>query len=382
MGKFRFSVVLLCVLLPPVFYILGVQGIERYAENRILTGLRRTFLGDTQLLFNGSLTLKEAVRANVDHFLARSRWLKWGGKAVVTVQTRHNTLIYPLIETDLHSPLDPGESPFEIASENYRLINEGLNLSMVFKLPHNTLITNAVIGGLMLLSVLSLYVYYRHWSRHLRKENASREAEIDRLSKLQTEYQCQLAALESDRFTMAQEIERMKADFASEKEKAESSEEEMLEDIIALEEKIAEKEALQARQGEEILELQAKLLRLENNPKEFSRKRKPLETARKRFNTLYKNLDLHDKAVEGYLALTEELKLKCEEVIIQLNENPSAVQVKRKVFGKKNRITVLEVVFGYRGRLYFIPKGDSRAELITIGTKNSQPQDLAYLERL
>jgi hypothetical protein len=68
--------------------------------------------------------------------------------------------------------------------------------------------------------------------------------------------------------------------------------------------------------------------------------------------------------------------------MMQLNEDPAAVNIKRKVFGKKNRITVLEVVFGYKGRLYFRIKADHQAELLTIGTKNSQQQDLAYLDKL
>ena len=132
-----------------------------------------------------------------------------------------------------------------------------------------------------------------------------------------------------------------------------------------------------------MIELQEKLEQLDQpHSKENNRKRKPFEIAHKRFTTLYKNLDIHDRAVEGYLTLTEDLKLKCEEIMVQLNEDPASVQIKRKVFGKKNRVTVLEVVFGYKGRLYFMPKGEKRAELITVGTKNSQQQDLAYLERL
>ncbi len=382
MVKFRLSIVLICVILPPIVYVALIQSLERYAENHIRTSLETVYLGDTRLLFDGSVTLQEAVRKNVDRYLSQSRWLRWGGKAVVTVQTQRNTLIYPLIYAELNSEPGHDSSPFEIAAENYRLINQGLELSLVFKLPHNTGITNTILAALILLSLGALFIYYRRWSTRYRRENSLRSAELERLSRIESDYNRQLEDLEMERSRMSLDIDRMKADLALEKEKAETSQEEMLEEIIALEEQIARKEELHARQNREVLELQAKLEQLEQPPKVNGRKRKPLESARKRLTTLYKNLEIHDRAVEGYLTLSEELKLKCEELIVQLNENPAAVQVKRKVFGKKNRVAVLESVFGYKGRLYFIPKGGNRAELLVIGTKNSQQQDLGYLERL
>jgi hypothetical protein len=387
MVKFRLNiiiiVVLLCVVLPPVLYVGSIQVLEHYAENHIRAGLKAVYLGDTRLLFNGSLTLQEAIRDNVDQYLTRSRWLRWGGKAVVTVQTRRNTLIYPLIDPDLN--VEPGHerTPFEIAAENYRLINEGLELSLVYKLPANSGIADTVLVALILLSLATLLICYRRWSVHLRRQGALRAAELERWSQAEAAYRRQLASLEQEHSRMAADIERMKSDLVTEKQKAEISQEEMLEEIIALEEKIASKEELHARQSLEVNELRTMLeQQAPVRSKENERRRKPVQAAGKRLTTLYKNLEIHERAVEGFVELTEELKLKCEEVMVQLNENPGAVQVKRKVFGKKNRVTVLEVVFGYKGRLYFIPKGDKRAELITIGTKNSQQQDLAYIERL
>ena len=93
MVKFRFSIVLLCVILPPIVYVALVQSLERYAENHIRANLETVYLGDTRLLFDGSVTLQEAVRKNVDRYLGQSRWLRWGGKAAVTIQTKRNTLI-------------------------------------------------------------------------------------------------------------------------------------------------------------------------------------------------------------------------------------------------------------------------------------------------
>lgn len=56
--------------------------------------------------------------------------------------------------------------------------------------------------------------------------------------------------------------------------------------------------------------------------------------------------------------------------------------IKRKVFSKKSRETVLEVLFAYRGRLYFRTSRDQHVEILTIGTKNTQLKDLEFIDRL
>ncbi|HKL00773.1 MAG TPA: hypothetical protein VJ943_10980, partial [Desulfotignum sp.] len=58
------------------------------------------------------------------------------------------------------------------------------------------------------------------------------------------------------------------------------------------------------------------------------------------------------------------------------------VPVKRKVFGKKNRETVFEVIFSYKGRLYYRLMPDTRVEVLSIGTKHTQAKDLSFLNNL
>ena len=59
--------------------------------------------------------------------------------------------------------------------------------------------------------------------------------------------------------------------------------------------------------------------------------------------------------------------------------NSDLVAVKRKVFGKKNRETVLDAVFAFKGRLYFRKRDDRRVEVVAIGTKNTQELELEFL---
>ena len=58
------------------------------------------------------------------------------------------------------------------------------------------------------------------------------------------------------------------------------------------------------------------------------------------------------------------------------------VPIKRKVFGKKNRETVFEVLFSYKGRLYYCYTQGQKPEVVAIGTKRTQTKDLAFIDQL
>jgi hypothetical protein len=76
------------------------------------------------------------------------------------------------------------------------------------------------------------------------------------------------------------------------------------------------------------------------------------------------------------------MKLKCEEIVYLLNSDPDKVIIKRKVFGKKNRETVFEVIFAYNGRLYFRKLKEGSIEVLAVGTKNTQERELEFLDKL
>ena len=78
-----------------------------------------------------------------------------------------------------------------------------------------------------------------------------------------------------------------------------------------------------------------------------------------------------------------EIKIKSEEVIHQLNENFTKVSIKRKVFSKKdNKNPSFEVVIAYKGRLYFRHTKDGKINILVIGTKKTQHKDLMYIDKL
>ena len=56
--------------------------------------------------------------------------------------------------------------------------------------------------------------------------------------------------------------------------------------------------------------------------------------------------------------------------------------IKRKVFGRKGQKTVFEVVYAYKGRLYFRNLKDNQIEVLAIDTKNTQAKELEFLAGL
>ena len=109
---------------------------------------------------------------------------------------------------------------------------------------------------------------------------------------------------------------------------------------------------------------------------------KASEAIQKRFKTLYKNLLVHDRAVSGFISLTPDLQLKAEEIMLQLHDDPKQVPIKRKVFGKKNRETVFEILFAYKGRLYYRNTPEQKLEVVSIGRRRAQAKDLNFLDQL
>ena len=376
MKYFPFKILILCVFLPPVLYIFSVQSIERYIHDKYLSEIENTYVGDTGPLFNGSISLKEAVAINITRYLQTKKILAWGVKDHLTVSTKRGKIIYqPVIEEEnpLHLP-----DPMKIAAENYTLMNEGLLLGLNLKLEHNTSLSNSLLAFYILISVLILNLYYRRGLKKAVREEQEKEGEIKRLQNLEKKRLDSLSDLTKENENLISEYELMKTQYQDIKEKASRNEDEMIDEIMALEEKINQNLARQKQQHNEIEILTEKLTRYEPEKPKL----KVPEALQKRFKAIYKNISIQERALSGFIDLTDNLKIKAEEIIHQLNQDSTLVPIKRKVFGKKGRETVLEVVFAYKGRLYFRRLQDNRIEILAIGTKNVQAKDLQFLDKL
>ena len=374
-------ILILCILLPPVLYIFSVQSIEKHLKGRYTNEIEDFYLEDTRPLFEGSIRLKDAINSNINRYLQSKALIALGVKVAITVTSKQNTILYPAVVDAKEASLLPNDA-MQIASDNYKLMNEGLVVNVDLVLEHNTLLTNIILGFFIFSSILVLSFYYWTGVKKAGQEEMEKNSELFRLKEIEVNHSDNLKALMKDKKNLISEIKKIKKQLKKDTVKTRKNEDEMIKEIVELEDKINNKINILNERQEEIDALKEKIKLFEKEVrKESKQKTKIYNSARKRFKTIYKNISIDKKAIIGFLDLTEDMKIKSEEIIHKLNENPKIVPIKRKVFSKKGRATVQEVIFAYNGRLYFRATKNSRIEILTIGTKNTQIKDLEYLDK-
>ncbi len=382
MRFFPFKILVLCILVPPAFYIFTAQYLEQHIKVRYTEDIKEIYAGNVRFLFEGSMSLKDALSINIPRYLNTRKLIRWGVKPSVVVATTLGTILYPPVSDESEYSLESPD-PLVVAAENYRLMNEGIVVHVSIKLGHNTPLSSVILGVYIGLSLLVLYFFYMRGLKKMSQEEIVRSREIDRLVDLEELYKDRLRALGQKRVALKSRIANLKRELEDEKQKASRTEDDMLEEIILLEKEINKNIALQEDQQHEIEELVEKIENYEQGNRKIHQKLlKGAASYRKRFRILYKNISVHKKAVNGFCGLSEDMKIKGEEVIHQLNENSEIVQIKRKVFSKKSKETVYEVIFAYKGRLYFQRTKDKHIEVLVIGTKNTQTKDLEFINSL
>lgn len=376
MKYFAWKILILCVILPPIFYIFTMQLLEGQLKGRYLAEIEDIYIGDTKPLFDGRISLKEAIKQNIDHYLHTRRLLPWGVNVKVIVAAKHEKILYPVFfEEEDDQILD--QTSISLATENFNLLNEGLNVTVDLKIPYNTLISYIILILIILLSVVVFYYYYAAVASKIRARELDQNREIGDLKHIQSEYTGRIDKINKERQKLSESLHLIKEELNHEKLKAEQNETDMIEEIVTLEKKIEESYTQQSTQHDEIELLREDFERLEKS----KLRSKTTKTISKRFKILYENIKINNKAIHGYIVLSDEMKIKSEKIIQQLNQDPSVISVKRKVFGKKSRKTVFEVIFSYSGRIYF-SKIKDKIEVVTIGTKNTQSKDLEFLNNL
>ena len=377
-----FKILILCILMPPILYIFSVLSIESHLRKHYTEEIKEIYTGDSRPLFNGSVRLKDAINRNINGYLQSKTMIPLGVKVNVAVTTQQNTILYPAFFDEEEDSIQAA-NPMKIAAENYNLLEEGIVVKADLTLEHNTLLSNSMLAFYILVSVLVLYFHYKAGIKKAKQEDTEKSKKITRLLNLEKNQTKNLKALVKIKQKLTSEISDMKKRLEKERVKTIKNEEEMIKEILALEEKFNKNLTLQNTKQEEIDTLIEKIKRFEKaNRKDSRQKEKTLNSVRKRFKTLYKNASINEKAINGFMDLTDDMKIKGEEIIHKLNEDPKYVKVKRKVFGKKGRNTIQEVIFAYKGRLYFRNTKGSRIEILTIGTKNTQTKDLEFLDNL
>jgi hypothetical protein len=382
MKYISFKILIACIVLPPLLYVFSVNTLEVRLTRQCYTDLKNIYLSDITDILNGQKSLKESVNAAITNYLEKSKFLRLGGGIDVSVMTKSGTIIFPSVyqnETLDTIPIDPVKQ----AENNFNILNEGMDIQVEAKIAPYSLPAIFILIFYECFFLLGLYGYYRKGITKARYEEEKRTQELDQLLFLENEQLKSIKTLSDEREMLLSDYDRLQKALESEKIQAEKTEEDLFDEIEQLERKLGDNLSMQQEQHQEIDKLKNKIQELEKSKEIVSKqKQKESDKLEKRFKILYKNIDITPRAIDNLSDMTEEMSLKAEEIIHQLNDDSSAVVVKRKVFSKKGNITAFEVVFAYSGRLYFRKAKENKVEILTIGTKNTQARDLAYIDCL
>jgi hypothetical protein len=356
--------------------------------------LEGLLISDTRSLLQGRIAIRDEIHHNIETYLASQWAFRWGISPQIFVRTKTGEWLYPspgqeafeLYESDTFSPQTPTYSPktmLQVAEENLKIMGDGIVLSVAVQIPRNAWTANAILAFYILLFTLVLYVAYQRSRSSARRQDQLNQETLARAHDELQGAQRQLSQVTEREQTYVNKIKFLKTDLEAASHRMRATEDEALAEMETLENKLHESVTIKERLESEVRRLTDELGRMDT-PRAipFRKKRKEINRISKRFRTLYKNLDVQPRAVEGFLNLQSDLQLRAEEFIHNMNQGANRPPVKRKVFSRKGPETAFECEFAYRGRIYWKPGPGNKTEILAIGTKNSQAKDLAYLEGL
>jgi len=385
MRRFPFKILFFCIFLPPVCYMLTLNVLEGYFKRREISRLNELIIQNPEALYEGRYTVKEEINRNIRQHVSGGFKYKLGVRTHILVKTKDDRILYPaqfggesLEESYFSEPYPESLNYSEVASENYRILNEGLDLSVDVRVKHNSWLSNSI---LVLYIFIALLVIRKFIWKGLEESEAQEKEQQERIRRLsdqveETELKLEQIGVKEEEYV--QRIALLNQDKKSLTEDIDG----LLEEMESLEAGLQDHRKLKEDMEFQVLELKEELESRTEKLQKTKKKKKSFENTGKRFSVLYKNLAFTDRALEGFLSLTDDFQLKAEEVIHRLNEDDTQIPVKRKVFGKGGKMNVLEVLFAYSGRVYYQKDTQAKIKVLAIGTKNTQEKDLAYLESI
>ena len=78
----------------------------------------------------------------------------------------------------------------------------------------------------------------------------------------------------------------------------------------------------------------------------------------------------------------ETMKLRAEEGLKRLADDPESAGTRRKVGGLPPQLSIFELGFAGKGRIYYTRNERGNFRVLAIGAKNTQKTDIEYLSRL
>lgn len=385
MKYFPFKVVVLCLIIPPVLYVITLAGLRDYLEKEYLLKVENGFIGNSSELLNGTVHIEDRIAKNIQAILKQDALVRMAELDLeVKVTDGRGKIIYPVyVGTDgLQDDALGYYDAQSVADNNFEILNSGLDVNVVLHLDNGSFLANFIFALYFGISVVVFFVFYKKGSKQAEKDRQKKDALIQDLKKDEMRHEKLLDDLNRERSELFKNIKQLDLKYQSEQKKAKVNEDEMFNEIVNLEERLNTYIELKKRRDVEIDQLKSNLEKYEHRKSGGASKRSEFDFTAKRFTALYKRVEMSKRAISGFMNLTEDLQIKAEEIIHLLDRDPGSVVVKRKVFsGKKHKTTCFEVLFAYKGRLYFM-NHPNKTQVVVIGTKHTQTKDMDYLHNI
>jgi len=336
---------------------------------------------------------------NVRREVEESLWVRLGGLEIMAIVVGNDGT--PLYLSGLGPPEPPEPPPADPIQAGARLLPPTTHVEVA--VPHNSLVANTFLVGYAAAVLTALYFRQRKTVTRqealLREAVNTREEMARRAEAIESELEnARRRAAESTlaEGKHAREIESLRSERAALREKLASLEHREAELLGAApsEDLASEHQALEELLDEALTDLQGKdeqIQQLRSQLKRASRDASAAATARsregdlleRRLRTLYRNLEVDDRAISDLVALRDEgMKLKAEEALKRLSDDVGTAGARRKVGGLPPGLPVFELGYAGKGRIYYTHGTQRRLRVLCIGAKNTQKPDLEYLSRV
>ena len=392
--SFRFTYIAILVFI--MLYVFTIKGLESYLSSYFY---RRADQAITITDFDAPVAAK--IQSRIHQMVQQSPWVTIGGVEVnPAVIARDGTWIY----VGGYTPLAPPQrlDLTELRRDVERLLPATAIISI--SVPHNALIANAVLVGYAALLIQILWLRNRSVARReaklLEAAIAERRDAESRAGSIESELESmrlellnlepsdptsidEVAALRNERRTLEGKLASLESREQELRGRAAKAGE-LGNEIKALEDLLEEASDDLQEKDEAIHSLEKRLKRVARDADaDRSSRVRESEQLGRRYSTLYKNLEVDGRAIHDIVALRDEgSKLKCEEKLKRLNDEADNLSVRRKVGGLPSHLTIFEMGFGSKGRLYYMRGKQRRFRILNVGAKNTQNAALDYLRKL
>jgi len=340
----------------------------------------------------------EAIRRKLIQAVDESDWVRfWGVKVAVVVLARDDvTWLY--VNGRSQSLHYPSSDPKVMAAIHSKLLPA--TAAVTTSVEHNTVLSNSILVVYAAILLTGFFVYNRRvvdlqnkilgearesrdraarTAQQIEKELDSVRAQLGAVEPAKQEHREEILRLQSEQQKLRDHLDALVARERALRADAERTSV-LEEEARALEELLEEATGDLAAKDAEIRELEQSLKRVRKTAGAAGGKSRASEVLGRRMRALYPNLEFDERAIDDIVALQDEAtKLRAEECIKRLSEDADKVGFRRKVGGLPNHLSIYELRFAGKRRIYYAKVQNGRFRVLVVGAKNTQRSDLDYI---